>query len=135
MGKKSSDRSDEIRAIMIETLEVQLAALRSGITFWTEWANRTSEYTEVASRGLSDINTHPEDTDRVLSEIIEAGSTYFRKMNEIPQASFSKFTDELAKAKQISPRCKTVTPKISDGSKTKRKKATGSRTRVARAKD
>jgi hypothetical protein len=49
----------------------------------------------VASRGLIDINTNPNETDRVIAEITEASTAYMRTLTELPQKAFTRFKEEL----------------------------------------
>ncbi|MHC4196878.1 MAG: hypothetical protein ACYSRP_03065 [Planctomycetota bacterium] len=100
MAKSKKSQTSDIREILKDTVEVQLAGLIAGATFWREWANHASKYTEVASKGLANIISNPSKSDQVLSEITDAGQEYMRTMNELPQIAVSKFKEEFKNIRQ-----------------------------------
>ena len=127
------DTRDGVRENLIETLEVQLSAMRTGIAFWADWAKSAITFTEVASRGLVDIATRPDETVRVLGEVTEACIAYWRMLDEQSGAAVQRFQDELAESRKASS-ARTNKRKDSPGSRTRKQQTAGSTSRV-RAKD
>lgn len=92
--KQPSDNS-AVRQILKETIEVQLASLRAGVAFWQEWINNSSQFAEVISKGMLDINDDPKTSDKVLAELSDAGKVYMRKLLELPVIATETFKNEL----------------------------------------
>ena len=95
MATPGSGRDDEIRGLMINALEVQLAAFRAGIRFWEDWIGEASKFVDAATdklHALEHRRAAPRDT---LLEVADAARGSIRSMMELPGASASHFIEEL----------------------------------------
>jgi hypothetical protein len=95
VADKDTSREEELRRLLTDAIEVQLAALKAGIGFWTEWIEQTSEFVNTASKTLSSINTDDSQTRDVLLELVDAGRASARSMTEIPRHTATRFIEEL----------------------------------------
>ena len=73
MAQPEPDRQAEIREVLINAVEVQLAALKAAVSFWGEWMERTSAFVKTASKSLSTIRSADKDAGQVLLEVVDAG--------------------------------------------------------------
>lgn len=95
MADDEISREEDLRRLLTDAIEVQLAALKAGITFWTEWIEQTSEFVQSATKSLSEINSEDKKTRDVLLELVDAGRASVRSMTEIPRNTATKFIEEL----------------------------------------
>ncbi len=123
MATQQPSDNSAVRQILKETIEVQLAGLRAGMAFWKEWIDNSSKFVEAASKGMLDINEDPKSSDKVLSELSDAGRVYMRKLSELPLVATEAFKNELSTiAKERNKKPTSETPK-------------SKRTRTAKAKN
>ncbi|MEJ2184966.1 MAG: hypothetical protein P8Z36_03415 [Gemmatimonadota bacterium] len=134
MAENETSREEELRNLLTDAIEVQLAALKAGISFWSEWIEQTSGFVHSATDSLSAINAGDEKTEDALLGLLDAGRESARTMTEIPRHTAQRFLDELdaASAKRVSA-AKSGAKKSGGGSKTKSAGATR-RKRAGRAK-
>lgn len=92
---QDQDRQEDLRRLLTDAIEVQLAALRAGISFWTEWIEQTGEFVNTATRTLASINAEDQQAKDVLLELVDAGRASMRSMTEIPRHSALRFIEEL----------------------------------------
>ena len=97
MAQNKRKQSDDVREILVNTVEVQLAAMKAGVVFWGEWAETASNFNEVASKGMIKIGADPGRSDEVLAEITDASREYLRKMSELPLKAAEKYKQELGR--------------------------------------
>ncbi|MEP7348088.1 MAG: hypothetical protein ABI877_22655, partial [Gemmatimonadaceae bacterium] len=83
--------------LLTDAIEVQLAALKAGIGFWTEWIEQTSAFVQSATNALSTITAEDQQSKDVLLELVDAGRASARSMTEIPRHSATRFIEELDK--------------------------------------
>jgi hypothetical protein len=95
MPDNDTTREEELRSLLTDAIEVQLAALKAGIGFWTEWIEQTSAFVNSATKTLSSINTDDQETKDVLLELLDAGRESARSMTEIPRHTATRFLEEL----------------------------------------
>lgn len=91
------EREDDLRRLLTDAIEVQLAALKAGISFWTEWIEQTSDFVQSATKTLTSINSDEQKTKDSILELIDAGRASLRNMTEIPRNTANKFIEELDK--------------------------------------
>ena len=91
------DREEDLRRLLQDAIEVQLAALKAGISFWTEWIEQTSAFVQTATTSLANISSEDAKTRDVLLELVDAGRASVRSMTEIPRNTANKFIEELDK--------------------------------------
>jgi hypothetical protein len=97
---QDQDRQEDLRRLLTDAIEVQLAALKAGISFWTEWIEQTGEFVNSATRALASINAEDQQAKDVLLELVDAGRASMRSMTEIPRHSALRFIEELDRVKQ-----------------------------------
>lgn len=94
MAKKDKSREEDLRRLLTDAVEVQLAALRAGISFWSEWVEKTTEFVQEATTTLSRIDSDQEAKDLLL-ELVDASRSSVRGLTEIPRNTATRFIDEL----------------------------------------
>lgn len=94
-SNQGQDREEDLRQLLTDAIEVQLAALRAGIGFWTEWIEETSEFVNSATRTLASISAEEQQAKDVLLELVDAGRASVRSMTEIPRHTATRFIEEL----------------------------------------
>ncbi len=109
MPDAPSTREEDLRRLLTDAIEVQLAALRAGIGFWSEWIEKTSAFVQSATKTLSAINTDDNAKD-VLLELVDAGRASARAMTEIPRHTAQRFLEELDKAEKKAPKAPKPAP-------------------------
>jgi hypothetical protein len=97
---QDQDRQEDLRRLLTDAIEVQLAALKAGISFWTEWIEQTGEFVNSATRALASINAEDQQAKDVLLELVDAGRASMRSLTEIPRHSALRFIEELDRVKQ-----------------------------------
>lgn len=97
MPNTDTSREDDLRLLLTDAIEVQLAALKAGVSFWTEWIEHTSAFVQSASKTLSSINTDDPKSRDVVLELLDAGRASVRSLTEIPRNTASHFIAELDK--------------------------------------
>jgi hypothetical protein len=95
MAETELSREEDLRQLLTDAIEVQLAALKAGISFWTDWIEETSEFVQSATKALANINAEDAKTRDVLLELVDAGRASVRSMTEIPRNTANKFIEEL----------------------------------------
>jgi hypothetical protein len=91
---QTPDRENDVRTVLIEAVEVQLAALKAAMTFWGEWIERTSAFVKTATRDL-DAARSAKKTDQVLLELVDAGREGMRTLTELPRHAAEQFVRDL----------------------------------------
>ncbi len=94
MAETEPNREEELRELLTDAIEVQLAALKAGIGFWSEWIEQTSAFVQSASKTLTNINSE-EEPKEVLLELVDAGRASVRSMTELPRHTASRFIEAL----------------------------------------
>ena len=94
MAPTKKSREEELRELLTDAIEVQLAALKAGIGFWSEWIEETSSFVQSASKTLTDINSSDEPKE-VLLELVDAGRASVRSMTELPRHTATRFIEAL----------------------------------------
>lgn len=147
MAETEQSREEALRRLLTDAVEVQLAALKAGISFWSEWIEQTSAFVQSATKSLSAINAEDQQTKDVLLELVDSGRASLRSMTEIPRHTATRFIEELDRlekkkeekaakpAATKSPRKKTARrPAAAKHTAKKRGSTTGPR-RTTRVKD
>lgn len=100
MADNTPSRSEETREVLINALEVQLAAMTAAVGFWREWMERTSEFVKTTSKSLNAIRETDKDANQVLLEIVDASREGMRVMTELPRNAAERFIRELDQIEQ-----------------------------------
>jgi len=95
VAEKSTSRDTDIQALLLEAVEVQLAAFRANINFWTEWVEEATRFSEQTMRRLSELQADPAENGRVLLEMTDLSRESLRSMTQLPRRSAEFFIREL----------------------------------------
>ena len=95
MANKDKTREEDLRLLLTDAVEVQLAALRAGISFWSEWIEKTTEFVQEATASLSRIDSDDQDAKDLLLELVDASRAGVRGLTEIPRHTATRFITEL----------------------------------------
>ena len=95
MNQTESTRIDDVRDVLINAVEVELAGLNAAISFWRQWVNHTSDYVTATTRTLSSIRSADKDLNQVLLEVVDASRETARAMTELPRKAAEDFLREL----------------------------------------
>ena len=142
MAESDNDRAEELRSLLTDAIEVQLAALKAGIGFWSEWIEEASDFVQSATDSLSNINSGSKKTEDALLELLDKGRASARSLTEIPRHTATRFIEELdaAEAKRSGAK-KSSAKKAAKKAPVKKAASTGStkgktrRKRAVRAKE
>lgn len=100
MPQTQPDREEQIREVLINAVEVQLAALKASGSFWREWLEQTSAFVKTATATLGAIRSQEKSADQLLLETVDAGRETIRTMTELPRKAASRFIHELDQIEQ-----------------------------------
>jgi hypothetical protein len=95
MADPQPSREEQIREVLMNAVEVQLAALKAGASFWKEWMERTSAFVKTATKTLSSIRSQDKDASQLLLEIVDQARESMRTMTELPRNAAARFIQEL----------------------------------------
>ena len=123
MPETEQNREEDLRRLLTDAIEVQLAALKAGISFWSEWIEQTSTFVQSATKSLSTIKAEDQEAKDVLLELVDAGRASVRSMTEIPRHTATRFIEELDKLSEKN--AKKRSAKTPSGASGKPKQASG----------
>lgn len=95
MAEKATSTDSEIQALLLEAVEVQLAAVKASINFWNEWVEEATKFSEEAIRRLSELRTDPAENSRLLLELTDVSRESLRSMTNLPRHAAENFIKEL----------------------------------------
>ena len=95
MTEKTTSRDTEIQALLLEAIEVQLAAFKANINFWTEWVDEATRFSEEAIRRLSELQSDPAENSHILLEMTDLSRESLRSMTHLPRHAAESFIQEL----------------------------------------
>lgn len=99
MAATDRNRTEELRQLLTDAIEVQLAAFTAGIGFWREWVEQTSDFVNATSNSLRTINAQDRQPKEVLLDLVDAGRASIRSMTELPRHAASRFIEALDEIK------------------------------------
>jgi hypothetical protein len=92
-----ADNSQQIRDLIIESANVQIATVNAGIEFWKAWINSASELSAKLSSEVSNAADASKDTDKIIGSITDHSRTFVREIGSLPTVFSKSFETELAK--------------------------------------
>lgn len=95
MNEKNTSRDNEIQALLLEAVEVQLAAFKASINFWSEWVEQATRFSEESIRRLSELQSDPTENSRILLEMTDLSRESLRSMTHLPRHAAETFIKEL----------------------------------------
>ena len=127
-------REEDLRLLLQDAIEVQLAALKAGISFWTEWIEHTTTFVQSATKTLSSINTDDPKSRDVVLELLDAGRASVRSLTDIPRHVAANFIEELDKLAAQKEKDTPSARPSAQATPSSRKAAAARRKRAGRAK-
>lgn len=95
MENKTTSRETELQEILMNAVEVQLAAFKAGIDFWVNWTEHATKFSEESIRRLNEIQSNPAESNRLLLEITDVSRETLRAMTNLPRHTAESFIGEL----------------------------------------
>ena len=95
MAAKKRTRDEDIQAILMNAVEVQLAAFQAGIGFWSEWVEQARKFSEETIRLMVEIQSDPSKTSRLLLEMTDVSRASLRALSDLPRHTAETFVDAL----------------------------------------
>jgi hypothetical protein len=95
MAQRDSDKNDDIKEVLINAVEVELALLKAGVSFWSLWVEHTSKFVKSASSSLSTIRSGKKNANQILLELVDSSREAARTMTELPRSAAEGFLREL----------------------------------------
>jgi hypothetical protein len=95
MAENTSSRNDAIQELLVEAVEVQLAAFNASISFWTDWVQEASRFSEQTMQRLNELRSEPAGEGRLLLEISDLTRENLRTMTHLPRRAAENFLREL----------------------------------------
>ena len=92
-----ADNSQQIRDLIIESANVQIATVNASIEFWKAWINSASELSIKLSGEVSAAASSSTDSDKVIGNITDHSRTFVREIGTLPAVFSKTFENELAK--------------------------------------
>jgi len=133
MPENGPTREEDLRRLLTDAIEVQLAALKAGISFWSEWIEQTSGFVQSASKTLANINAEDQQAKDVLLELVDAGRASVRSMTEIPRNTANRFIEELDRLEKEKEAAQSAAMRKPRPAGARGSKARGSKPRPRRA--
>jgi len=95
MAQSKSNKSEDVREVLINAIEVELAVLKAAVSFWRQWIEHTSKYVKTAGMNLSSIRSSNKDINQVLLEAVDSSRETARLMTELPKKAAEDFLRQL----------------------------------------
>jgi len=95
MAENTSPRSDAIEELLIEAVEVQLAAFNASISFWADWVQEASRFSDQAMQRLNELRSGSAGEGELLLEISDLTRENLRTMTHLPRRAAENFLREL----------------------------------------
>jgi hypothetical protein len=127
MAETQASREEQIRDVLINAVEVQLAALKAGGSFWREWLEQTSAFVKTATATLGAIRNQEKSANQLLLETVDAGRETMRTMTELPRKAATRFIHELDEIEQ---KHRPAAPRKAAGTRSKTRARRARRGRV-----
>jgi hypothetical protein len=95
-SRSTSKQSEQLRDVLVEAAQTQLAAITAAITFWSGWAQSAEKYAQTVSAELAKINEGAPTGD-LVGRLTDLTRAYVRNLTTLPTAAVAQFTNELDK--------------------------------------
>jgi hypothetical protein len=99
MAQRKRTAESDLRDILIDTAEVQLATINAGIEFWGAWLEQATEFSRIAGEGLDAIRENPDDSADVLGTMVDTSRENIRALSDLPRRAAERFIRDLDQAK------------------------------------
>lgn len=92
--------AENIEDILIEGVQVQIAATKAGIAFWKGWIKNASEFTDEVDKEIMKVHKSKKKgiKERIkVAQFSDAAKKLLRKTTELPNVAATEFNNELGK--------------------------------------
>ncbi len=93
-------RTEDIRAVMMDTAKVQLAALNAGIEFWSGWVESASKFALAANKELMELTSGDANADETLSRLTDSTRKYLDAVTELPSRAATRFAADVKETRR-----------------------------------
>jgi hypothetical protein len=93
----SSNTSEEIQKLLIETARVQLAAVSAAVKFWASWAESADKYTQALNDELAKMSDKEIKPSEIVTRTADLTREYVRNLLELPTVAMARFSSEIEK--------------------------------------
>jgi hypothetical protein len=91
---ESSTQADQVRGVLVEAAQTQLAAVTAVIKFWSGWAESADKYTRAVNAELAELEQRGEAGDTV-GRLTDLTREYLRSMTQLPSLAVKEFNSQL----------------------------------------
>ncbi len=95
--RTTGEQTEQIRDVLVETAQTELAAVNAGIAFWSAWVESATKFSGEATRVLAAIASGEEPSDDGLGSLVDSSRQFIREMAELPERTAHRFNSELEK--------------------------------------
>ncbi len=92
-------QTEDVRALMLETARVQLAAMNASIAFWRGWLDGATTFSQSATKELLSLTKKDVDANEIVGRLTDSSRAYLRSMTELPGLAAAQFNSDLADLK------------------------------------
>ena len=100
MAAKRQSRTEDVQTILMNAVEVQLAAFTAGIGFWSAWVDQARKFSEETIRLMGEMQRRPTETNRLLLVMTDVSRASLRALTELPRSTAASFIDALDESQQ-----------------------------------
>lgn len=108
---RTEDQNTQIRDVMVEAAQIQLASLTATVKFWSSWAEATSKFSQSISQELSQIADRVTVSNDDLVRFADLNREYLRALSELPNTVATQFNADLEKFRPKGPRTRAAKAK------------------------
>jgi hypothetical protein len=95
MTAEPQSRTEDVQEILLNAIEVQLAAFTAGIGFWSVWVEQARKFSEETIRLMGEMQAQPSETSRILLELTDVSRASLRAMADMPRTTAEGFIEAL----------------------------------------
>jgi hypothetical protein len=91
----ASKQGEQLKAVLMEMVGAELAAVSAAVKFWAGWADAAERYVEALSTELTKVNEGSQDTGALVGRLSDMTRSYLRSLVELPDVAVRQFNQEL----------------------------------------
>jgi hypothetical protein len=81
--------------VISDLAQLQLAGLKTGAAFLSQWAEMTTRYSEQVGKTLSGLARDPKNYEQAAAEVMDEYRKYLGQLTNLPRISALRFYREL----------------------------------------
>ena len=105
---RTEDQNKQIRDVMVEAAQIQLASLTATVKFWSSWAEATSKFSQSISQELAQLADRVTVSNDDLVRFADLNREYLRALSELPNTVATQFNGDLEKFRPKGPRTRSA---------------------------